>query len=92
LQPEVEIEENADQAKQLIRLLGWTAWLLGLWMVWSDVLPALKALDEYKLTGSSQVAKVEPSQVDVAGLAMMPTVTASASDDTADPRRRSFSP
>ena len=85
LQPEVEIEENADQAKQLIRLLGWTAWLLGLWMVWSDVLPALKALDEYKLTGSSQVAKVEPSQVDVAGLAMMPTVNASASDDTADP-------
>ena len=47
-----EIKVNADHANQLIRLLGLAAWFFGLWMVWGDVLPAMKVLDEYKLWGT----------------------------------------
>ncbi|MEM9412823.1 MAG: hypothetical protein AAGA30_17050, partial [Planctomycetota bacterium] len=57
----IDVDQNAGQANQLIRLLGWAGWLLGLWIVWSDVLPALQALDEYKLWPASTVATAATS-------------------------------
>ena len=62
-----EIKVNADHANQLIRLLVLTAWFFGLWMVWGDVLPAMKALDDYKVwpaeaqtVASSESAAISP--------------------------------
>ncbi len=48
IQPE-EIEENTQQAYKLISMLLWLVWAVGIWMIWTDVLPALKALDDYTL-------------------------------------------
>ena len=59
---EFDIEVNAGQANQLIRLAAIGAWILGTWFIWSDVLPAIKALDEYKLWGpSSNVLNPSPA-------------------------------
>lgn len=59
----IDIDENAGQANQLIRLAAIGAWALGLWVIWSDVLPAMKALDEYKLWGRSTfVADASPAE------------------------------
>ena len=55
-----EIKVNADHANQLIRLLGLTAWFFGLWIVWGDVLPAMKVLDEYKLWGTQTEVVASP--------------------------------
>jgi potassium efflux system protein len=84
----IDIDENAGQANQLIRLLGWTAWLLGLWLVWSDVLPAMKALDEYKLWGTSTLAAASDS--DLATTALLPgsSVAAPATNGDEPPRSR----
>ena len=78
-----EIKVNADHANQLIRLLGLTAWFFGLWLVWGDVLPAMKVLDEYKLWGTTET--VGPSES--ASVAAMPGMPApdpepAASDST----------
>ena len=57
-----EIKVNADHANQLIRLLGLTAWFFGLWMIWGDVLPAMKVLDEYKVwPAATQMAASDDS-------------------------------
>lgn len=55
----IDIDENAGQANQLIRLAAIGAWTLGLWFIWSDVLPAMKALDEYKLWGQSKAVATQ---------------------------------
>lgn len=79
---QVDIDENAGQANQLIHLLGWAGWLMALWLVWSDVLPAIKALDEFKLWGGANVAAVS-SQADSANLlSPLPTVESDSSKDT----------
>ncbi len=51
----IDIDQNAGHANQLIKLLATGAWVLGLWLIWSDALPALKALDEYTLWGEEVV-------------------------------------
>lgn len=48
IQPE-EIEENTKQAYKLISMSLLLLWAVGIWMIWTDVLPALKALDDYTL-------------------------------------------
>ena len=48
IQPE-EIEENVEQAYKLISMTLLLVWAIGIWMIWTDVLPALKALDDYTL-------------------------------------------
>ncbi|WP_148619039.1 mechanosensitive ion channel domain-containing protein [Mariniblastus fucicola] len=78
----VDIAENAGQANQLIRLLGWTAWLIGLWLVWSDVLPALKALDEYKLWETTQTASAETDASGLSALMPQPAESSSAQSGT----------
>ena len=69
----IDIDENAGQANQLIRLLGWTAWLIGLWVVWSDVLPAMKALDEYKLWSQSTPIASAPAESELDAIATLPS-------------------
>ena len=68
----VDIDEHAGQANQLIRMLGWVGWLVALWLVWSDVLPAAKALDEYKLWGGSNTVAVSTQDGARTPLPMMP--------------------
>ena len=48
IQPE-ELQENAKQAYKLISMSLLILWAVGFWMIWTDVLPALKALDGYTL-------------------------------------------
>ncbi len=48
IQPE-EIEKNVKQAYKLISMGLLLVWAIGIWMIWTDVLPALKALDDYTL-------------------------------------------
>ena len=78
-----EIKVNADHANQLIRLLGLTAWFFGLWMVWGDVLPAMKVLDEYKLWGTT-TENVAPSEAaSISPMPGMPAPEPAAKDSTA---------
>lgn len=46
---QLDIDENAKQANKLISLSMVLVWAIGLWMIWTDVMPALKALDNYTL-------------------------------------------
>ena len=55
IRPELDIDENAQQAVKLVSLSMVLIWAIGLWMIWSDVLPALKALDSYTLWPTSIV-------------------------------------
>ncbi len=41
------VDEYATQSRKLIGLSLGVIWFLGLWMIWTDVLPALRALDRY---------------------------------------------
>ncbi len=57
IQPE-EIEDNVRQAYKLISLSLMIVWVVGIWMIWIDVLPALRTLDNYELwTNESVEAK-----------------------------------
>ena len=49
LEHEVDIDENAKQANKLVSLSMVIVWAIGLWLIWTDVLPALKPLDNYQL-------------------------------------------
>ena len=71
IQPE-EIEENTKQAYKLISMSLLLLWAVGIWMIWTDVLPALKALDSYTLW---------PNQVVENGFESAP-VSAVASNDS----------
>lgn len=46
MDPVVDIDENAIEAVKLIGLGTVIVWAFGLWIIWADVLPALKALDQ----------------------------------------------
>lgn len=57
--PEVDIDENAVEASKLVGLGMWIVLAAGLWIIWADVLPALKALDK-KPIFSSQLLESQP--------------------------------
>ncbi len=76
---EIDIDINAGQANQLINLTMIAAWVVGLWLIWSDVLPAIKALDDYILwPAESVVAVEEPTEVSVDPMAALTTSAAPA--------------
>lgn len=56
LQPADDIDENALRATKLISLVMIVVWALGMWMIWTDVLPALKALDNYTVWPGETIA------------------------------------
>ena len=83
-----EIKVNADHANQLIRLLGLTAWFFGLWMVWGDVLPAMKVLDEYKVWPAATQSMETAEAPSVTAMTGIPSPEADSSNkdstETAD--------
>ncbi len=64
LEHEVDIDENAKQANKLVSLGMVVIWAIGLWLIWTDVLPALKALDSYTLWPNTAVASGIASSVE----------------------------
>jgi potassium efflux system protein len=46
---EIDVDVNAQQAYKLVSLTMVVVWAVGMWMIWTDVLPALKELDNYTL-------------------------------------------
>jgi potassium efflux system protein len=77
-----DLEVQADHANQLIRLLAFTAWFFGLWLVWGEVLPAIKALDDYKLWGS-QTAATQSAGAN-SSMAMLGVNSSSGSSESSD--------
>ena len=62
---DVDIDENVAEATRLISLGTIIVWAFGLWIIWADVLPALKALDQQPIFPSrllnNQTANVSPA-------------------------------
>lgn len=59
IEPEQNIDETANQASRLISLVVVFVWAIGLWMIWTDVLPALRALDNYTVWPRLDVGATE---------------------------------
>ncbi len=49
LEQDMDVDVNAQQANKLVTLTMVVVWAVGLWLIWTDVLPALKELDNYTL-------------------------------------------
>jgi potassium efflux system protein len=83
--PEVDISTINEQSRTLLRTLAGTAIILGLWFVWSDVLPALGVLDQAKLwsidatgaSGTPVASWITLKHVALALIALMLTMAAS---------------
>lgn len=60
---QLDIDENAKQANKLVSLGMVLAWAFGLWIIWTDVLPAINALDNYTVWPAGGVAEVD-SEID----------------------------
>ena len=77
MQPE-EIAENVVQAQKLISLTLMLVWGIGLWLIWIDVLPALKELDNYTIWPSQVVEngfRSEPEATSESGAESSTTMT-----------------
>ena len=44
-----DVEFNTEQSQRLLRLTVVTISLAGMWLIWGDVLPALRILDRWQL-------------------------------------------
>ncbi|MDA1162478.1 MAG: mechanosensitive ion channel [Planctomycetota bacterium] len=44
-----DVEASTEQSRRLLRITVTTASLAGVWMIWVDVLPALRILDQWQL-------------------------------------------
>lgn len=81
IQPDVDIDENAQEANKLLSLLMVFVWAIGLWMIWTDVLPALRALDNYTVWPKIDANGFEVAKLSTAGETSEPA-TASSSTTT----------
>lgn len=45
----MEIDESARHATKLLSISMALVWVIGMWVIWTDVLPAVKRLDQYTL-------------------------------------------
>ncbi|MGI9519048.1 MAG: mechanosensitive ion channel domain-containing protein, partial [Pirellulaceae bacterium] len=70
IRPDEDIDDNARQANQLISLLMIWVWVVGMWFIWLDVLPAFRALENYTLYTVDEVVAAEPTSTEAA-----PTIT-----------------
>lgn len=50
------VDAYATQSRKLIGLSLGVIWFLGLWLIWTDVLPALRALDQYPVWSTAMDA------------------------------------
>lgn len=80
---QLDIDENAKQANKLVSLSMIVVWAVGLWVIWADVLPALKALDNYTVWPAngeiiSQLADGETTSSTTISTPMTPATETSA--------------
>ena len=61
LRPADDIDDNALRATKLVSLSMIVVWAIGLWLIWADVLPALKKLDEVTVWSNQIVQVVDDS-------------------------------
>ncbi len=87
LRPADDIDDNALRATKLVSLSMIVVWAIGLWLIWADVLPALKKLDEVTVWSNEVVQMADsPSETPKADTPMPNAMSASstgASDSTA---------
>ncbi len=64
IEPELDIDEHALQATKLVNMAMIFVWAVALWMIWIDVLPAMKALDSFTVwsTGNSEIASAADNE------------------------------
>lgn len=81
------ISENALQARKLVTLATVLVWAAGLWLIWSDVLPALRGLDRFTIWSSEMVvpATEESPASSPPLLPGSPEATMANSAETAEP-------
>ena len=58
-----DVDANTAQTQRLIRTSLAAASLVGMWLIWVDVLPALRILDQWPVWTTSVAAGTMPSQV-----------------------------
>jgi potassium efflux system protein len=75
-EPEVDIFNISSQTSQLVRSLVGVALLLGLWLIWADVLPALGILHRVRLWSSGGDEYVTLASLALAVLITLVTVVA----------------
>lgn len=77
LQHQIDVDESAKQANKLVSLSMILVWGFGVWMIWADALPALKALDNYPLW-QTNIVKSMGMPAPVASETASPAPTADA--------------
>ncbi|MEM7454790.1 MAG: mechanosensitive ion channel domain-containing protein [Planctomycetota bacterium] len=82
---EDNIDENAKKAGKLVSTAMLLVWLAGIWLIWADVLPALRALDNYVIWPAATAA-VSP-ETSAPGTAQAQTDAEESQDDTAASER-----
>ena len=64
----IEIDQGARHAAKFVSLSFTVVWVVGMWLIWTDVMPALKALDNYTLW-PTQIALSDASAGSAGGTA-----------------------
>ena len=69
-----DVRANAIQSRKLISLMMLMVWIIGVWMIWTDVLPALKRLDGYPIWPPGAMANEVQSRSLIADTLVEPSV------------------
>lgn len=80
--PVLDIDAAQQQSDRLIRAFAIVAVAIGLWAVWSDMLPALKAFDKVPLWPGTEAPTVEINPSPTIGLAPDVNQSPSVAPDT----------
>ncbi|MEQ8849997.1 mechanosensitive ion channel domain-containing protein [Botrimarina sp.] len=80
--PQADLVAHSEQTRRLVTTGMFAASVVGLWLIWVQVLPALGMLDEYKLWGGSAVASAPPPSSDAPALPGLPAVAPSETPAT----------
>ena len=80
-EPEVDLEEVRRQTRHLLGSLVGTCVILGLWLIWADVLPALSFLEqvrlwEYEIAATGEVSWITMKHVALATVIGVITIVA----------------
>lgn len=75
---QVDVATNTQQSKRLIRTGVWATALVGSWLTWVDVLPALRILDDWPLWTTTVAVAPEVGELNTAPLADGESLTATA--------------
>lgn len=78
MQLDIDIDQNAIETNKLVDMAMFFVWIAAIWMIWIDVLPAMKALDNYtvwslegvEVTASEPADGVNPA-ADPTGMALL---------------------